>query len=164
MKKVFFTALVCFGVSLNGHAQLGNLMKKVSDKVSGGKSSADPAAPVDPNDTKVCLPAAGMKDEELEAKMLEVFNAKHWPEKPTAVRIKSTSWGIVRNEYTGIITRRTIVGIVASTRKNGKCQYQSFLFGQDHDGTEYQDNLYMVGVGEQQDMPCGCVVQDGGKE
>lgn len=98
-----------------------------------------------------------MTEEALEAKILEAFKVKHWPEQPSAVRITSTKWFIVRNELSGIIIRRTLSAVVASTRKPGKCQYQDFSFAQDYDGAEYQDQVYMLGVGGPHDMPCGCV-------
>lgn len=110
-----------------------------------------------PNDTKTCLPAAGMKDAALEAKILQAFKAKGWTEKPSAVRITGMKWNIVRNELTSVIIKRSVAAVVASTMKDGNCRYQDFLFSQDYDGAAYQPEVYMDGVGSPHDIPCGCL-------
>jgi hypothetical protein len=115
------------------------------------------ASTANPNDTKTCLPAAGMKDAALEAKMLQAFKAKGWSEKPSAVRITGPKWNIVRNEFTSVIIKRSVQAVVASTMKNGSCRYQSFLFSQDYDGAAYQAEVYLDGVGSPTDIPCGCL-------
>lgn len=110
----------------------------------------------DPNDEKVCLPKSKMKDAALEAKVLKAFQAKGWEETPKEVRILSSKWNIVRNQYTGVITSRYIDAVVGSV-KNGKCMYQSFSFYQDYDGSSYQSEVYLSGIGSQTEVSCGCM-------
>lgn len=50
---------------------------------------------VDPNDEKVCLPKAQMKDAVLEASIVKAFNSKGWDEQMKEVRIISSKWNIV---------------------------------------------------------------------
>lgn len=115
------------------------------------------ASTADASDTKTCLPAAGLKDATLEAKMMQAFKAKGWSEKPSAVRITGTRWNIIRNEVSGVIIKRSIGAVVSSTLKNGGCQYQSFLFSEEYDGTAYQDAVFMDGIGSPTTVPCGCL-------
>ncbi|MDO7877306.1 hypothetical protein Q5H93_21355 [Hymenobacter sp. ASUV-10] len=115
------------------------------------------ASAVDPNDTKMCMPAAGMKDPKLEATVMQTFKAKGWPEKPSSVRITSKEWNIVRNELTGAITKRTLVAAISSTLPNGTCRYQNFLFSQAYNGAGYQQSMFLEGAGSDQVIPCGCL-------
>jgi hypothetical protein len=110
----------------------------------------------DINDPKSCLPKAMMADKNLEAKVLGAFKAKGWPEQPKEVRITSEKWNIVRNKITGVITRRYIDAAVGST-KEGKCSYQIFSFYQDYDGSGYQSEMYLEGVGISRDVSCKCM-------
>ena len=110
----------------------------------------------DPNDEKVCLPKAKMNNATLEAKVLKAFKAKGWEETPKEVRIVSPKWNIVRNQYTGIITSRYIDAIVGS-EKNGECFYQEFSFYQDYNGSAYQSEMYLSGIGSQTKVSCGCM-------
>ena len=110
----------------------------------------------DPNDEKVCLPKAKMNNATLEAKELKAFKAKGWEETPKEVRIVSPKWNIVRNQYTGIITSRYIDAIVGS-EKNGECFYQEFSFYQDYNGSAYQSEMYLSGIGSQTKVSCGCM-------
>lgn len=111
---------------------------------------------VDKNDTKACLPKALMTDKALEAKILAAFKAQGWKEVPKEVRITSSKWTIVRHQYTGVILSRFVEAYVGSTR-DGKCIKQSFNFYQDHDGSGYQTDVYLKGIGDQRDIPCGCL-------
>lgn len=111
---------------------------------------------IDPNNERLCLPAAQMHDKELEAGILKAFKAKGWKEQPQEVRIISTKWNIQRNERTGVVTMRTLDAVVASTR-DGKCIAQEFSFAQDHDGTQFQKEIYLLGVGGQRDINCKCI-------
>ena len=115
------------------------------------------ASTANASDTKTCLPATGMKDAALEAKMMEAFKAKGWSEKPSAVRITGSRWNIIHHEVSGVILKRSVSAVVASTLKNGGCQYQSFLFSEEYDGTAYQDAVFMDGIGSPTTMPCGCL-------
>lgn len=111
---------------------------------------------VDKNDTKACLPKALMTDKALEAKILAAFKAQGWKEVPKEVRITSSKWTIVRHQYTGVILSRYVEAYVGSTR-DGKCIKQSFNFYQDHDGSNYQSEVYLKGIGDQRDISCGCL-------
>lgn len=113
---------------------------------------------VDPNDVKACLPKAGMVDKALEAKIMTAFKAQGWSEVPKEVRITSTKWNIVRHKVTGIITSRYVEAFVGSNR-SGKCLKQSFNFYQDHDGSGFQDDVYLQGIGSQYDISCQCLKQ-----
>lgn len=110
---------------------------------------------VDKNDVRACLPKAVMTDKALEAKILAAFKAQGWKETPKEVRITS-KWTIVRNQYSGVILSRFVEAYVGSSR-DGKCIKQSFNFYQDHDGSGYQDDVYLKGIGDQRDIPCQCL-------
>lgn len=116
------------------------------------------ASSVDPNNEKLCMPAAQMNDKEIEAGIFKAFKAKGWKEQAQEVRILSDKWNIERNKNTGIVLRRVIDAVVASTR-DGKCISQEFSFAQDYDGSQYQKEIYLYGVGGQRDINCKCIAK-----
>lgn len=102
-----------------------------------------------------CLPAAGMKDPALEAKIMAAFNAKGWDEKFKSARITGTEWFYVRNELTGIIIKRSLNAVVAATL-NGECRYQSLTFSQNAADKGYQSTMYIDGIGDVTYVKCDC--------
>lgn len=111
---------------------------------------------VDPNNEKLCLPAAQMQDAALEASIIKAFKAKGWKEQPQIVRITSPKWNIIRHNVTGAIMKRTVDAVVGSTLGD-KCIMQTFGFSQDYDGSGYQQQVYLDGVAGQRDVNCGCL-------
>lgn len=113
--------------------------------------------PIDRNDPQACLPLAKMTDKALEAKIFAAYKNRFKGDTPKEVRITSSRWYIVKNEYTGIPLRRTINVTVGKT-KNGKCSYDEYSFAQDFDGTKYQDELYLLGegIGTMREISCKC--------
>ena len=114
------------------------------------------AGSVDPDNEKLCLPKAHMKDAELEAAIIKAFKAKGWKEQPQMVRIISDKWEIVRHKVSGAVLKRYVDAVVGSTRSD-ECIMQEFSFSQDHDGTNFQKEVYLDGVGGQRDVNCGCL-------
>ncbi|GAA4470168.1 hypothetical protein GCM10023093_30920 [Nemorincola caseinilytica] len=101
---------------------------------------------------------AGMKDAELEAKMLKAAQKKatdeHWKEKPMKVKISSEDWDVRRNELTGVVLNRVIRGNVYAIWPDGHCGYLEMSFVQNHDGTNFQNALYYNSIGGQYDLDC----------
>ena len=128
---------------------------------SGEMTLAVKANSIDPNNTSMCLPKAGMTDPKLEADILKAFKAKAakdgWSEQPKMARIVDSKWTIIRNEITGFPIQRKISAIIVSTSKAGKCIYQDFGFLQDYDGSQYQNEVYLLGVGDQREINCKCI-------
>lgn len=113
---------------------------------------------IDKTDSKICMPKALMVDKVLEAKIIAAFKTQGWPEVPKEVRITSNKWNISRHKVTGIIMRRFVEAYVGSN-KNGKCMKQSFNFYQDYDGSGYQDEVYLEGIGSQYEISCSCLAK-----
>lgn len=107
-------------------------------------------------DPAKCLPKAQMTDKSIEENILKAFKAQGWKEEPKEARIVESNWTIVRNELTGVILKRTIDAIVAST-KEYKCQYQIFGFSQDYDGSKYLDAIYLDNIGDPKTISCKCL-------
>lgn len=103
-----------------------------------------------------CLPAAGMKDPALEAKIMAAFNAKGWDEKFKSARISGTEWFYTRNQLTGIIIKRSLNTVVAATL-NGECRYQSLTFSQNAADKGYQSTMYIDGIGDVTYVKCDCL-------
>lgn len=114
------------------------------------------AGSVDPDNEKLCLPKAQMQDAELEAAIIKAFKAKGWKEQPQMVRIISPKWEIVRHQVSGAVVKRYVNAVVGSTRGD-ECIMQEFGFSQDHDGANFQKEVYLDGVGGQKGVNCGCL-------
>lgn len=101
---------------------------------------------------------AGMEDADLTAKILKATQryAKNsgWKETFTKAKISSTKWYVERNKVTGIIIARSVDAWVYATWPDGHCTYQVFGFKEDHDGTAYQTDVYLEGVGDQTTCDC----------
>lgn len=109
-----------------------------------------------PYDPANCLPKAQMADKVVEENILKAFKAQGWQERPAIVRIVDANWTIVRHEVSGVIIKRTIDAIVAST--NGyKCQYQVFGFSQNYDGTKFQPEIFLDNIGDPKQISCKCI-------
>lgn len=113
--------------------------------------------PIDRNDPQACLPKAKMTDKALEAKIIAAYKNRNYGDTPKEVRITSDRWYIVKHEYTGVPLRRTVNVTVGKT-KNGKCSYDEYSFAQDYDGTQYQNEVYLLGegIGTMREISCKC--------
>lgn len=113
--------------------------------------------PIDQNDPDACLPKAKMTDKALEQKIMAAYKAKGLGGVAKQVRIVSSKWNIVRQEYTGIILRRYVSASVGYS-KNGKCYFDEYNFNQDYDGTGYQNDVYLMGegIGTEREISCKC--------
>lgn len=96
------------------------------------------------------LPARGLTDPDLDQAALAAAKrwatAWSWKEDLKAAYITSKDWTITRNPLSGIITGRTVRGIVTMVHPDGRHRYQHVAFRQGHDGTTFV-NLQMSGVG-----------------
>jgi len=111
----------------------------------------------DINNEGMCLPKSKMNDKAVEAGMLKAFNtSRRSYGEGKAARITEENWTIVRNQVTGIITKRIIDGIVAFN-KDGKCQYQVFGFAQEYDGTKFLDQVILENESGSRDINCACL-------
>ncbi|MCH2229238.1 MAG: hypothetical protein MK105_02745 [Crocinitomicaceae bacterium] len=102
-----------------------------------------------------CFPKSGRIDPSLEAKMLKKFNEKGWKEQAKKVIILDKDWTIVRNNYTGVIIKRTINALIVSTI-DGACVKEDFTFIQEHNGSSYSSGLDMA-IGSKKEMSCKCL-------
>jgi len=91
-----------------------------------------------------CFPKAEMVDAKLEAKMMDAFKERGYPETPKFVRIVSKDWETVRHEYSGIILKRRIVGIVACVKDN-KYFYDMYFFSQEYVGSSFEEKVFLDG-------------------
>ncbi|MDR2237309.1 MAG: hypothetical protein LBE92_14395 [Chryseobacterium sp.] len=112
---------------------------------------------IDRNDPQACLPVAKMTDKALQAKIITAYKNRNFGDTPKEIRITSDRWYISKNEYTGIPLRRAVSVTVGKT-KNGKCSYDEYSFAQDYDGTQYQNEVYLLGegIGTKREISCKC--------
>jgi hypothetical protein len=100
----------------------------------------------------------GMQDATLEADILKCIQSKGtnsgWKEKFSKVRISSTDWDMVYNEYTGVITGRTLDAYCQATWPDGHCTVQLFSFHQQYNGTGYSKTFTFYGTGTQEPADC----------
>ena len=101
---------------------------------------------------------AGMTNPALEKQMVEVMKEKAsndgWKETFSKARIIDKDWYTVRNEYTGIITGRTINAVVYAKWPDGHCTAQEFNFYQEWNGSAWSKVLQFNGVGNQTVIDC----------
>jgi hypothetical protein len=113
------------------------------------------------NDAEMCLPKAAMTDAPLESAILAAFKVKasqeQWKEQARLTRITSSRWTVVKHRRTGNTIKRSLEAVVASSLPGGKCIYQTFGFSQDAMGSSFQGDVYMDGVGPQEDISCKCL-------
>lgn len=108
------------------------------------------------SDADFCFPKAGMNNPTIENKAIELMKAKGWKEQPKKAIILEKDWTVVRNKYTGIITKRFINILIVSTR-DGECIKQEFSYYQDNQGGSNYGPLYLSGIGGQDDILCECL-------
>lgn len=113
---------------------------------------------VNKNDPQACLPVAKMNDKALQAKIITAYKNRNFGDTPKDVRITSDRWYINKNEYSGMPIRRTVNATVGKT-KNGKCYFDEYSFSQDYDGTQYQNEVYLLGegIGTMREISCKCL-------
>lgn len=99
-----------------------------------------------------------MSNPALEKQMVDVMKEKAsrdgWKETFMKARIMDKDWYTVRNEYTGIITARTINAIVYAKWPDGHCTIQEFGFIQQWNGNTWSKVLEFNGVGNQTEIDC----------
>lgn len=95
------------------------------------------------------LPKQGMQDDALENK-IKVASERwasryHWKETIAYSYFTGTDWNIKHHPLTGLITGRTIYGIIVMRRDDGLCSFHYAQFGQDYNGNGYS-NMHMIGM------------------
>lgn len=95
------------------------------------------------------LPEQGLSDSALTRKAGEAAqrwaNAYGWKERIEYAYFTSKDWRIVRHSISGVITGRTINGVVVMRRDDGMCSFHNVSYAQDYDGTDFI-NLNMTGL------------------
>ncbi|WP_420591201.1 hypothetical protein [Bacterioplanoides sp.] len=103
------------------------------------------------------LPAEGYADRSQKQQALKAAKqwANNWGWKETLkdAYFTSNDWSTLRHPLTGIVTGKSIRGIVTMTHPDGRCRFQYTSFRQDHDGQKFY-NLHMTGVGPIYDIRC----------
>lgn len=103
------------------------------------------------------LPAEGYSDRSQKQQALKAAkqwaNNWGWKETLTDAYFTSNDWSTLRHPLTGIVTGKSIRGIVTMTHPDGRCRFQYTSFRQDHDGQQFY-NLQMTGVGPIYDIRC----------
>lgn len=103
-------------------------------------------------------PDTRMRDEELATEFLRTVRAhaaaERWTEEFRAFQILSDDWEILRNQRTGIVTGRRLMGVGLSKFPDGHCQAQAFFVQQSHDGSDFVSNLRFAGVANNVAVPC----------
>ncbi|MBL7732808.1 MAG: hypothetical protein JNM88_16650 [Chitinophagaceae bacterium] len=101
---------------------------------------------------------ATMSNPALEKQMVDVMKEKAsrdgWKETFSKAKIIDKDWYTVRNEYTGIVTARTINAVVYAKWPDGHCTVQEFNFIQQHNGSGWSKVLEFNGVGDQTAIDC----------
>jgi hypothetical protein len=101
---------------------------------------------------------AGMKDENLEAQMLEMMKKfaqrEGWNAEIGGVKIVDSDWNMERNEITGIILDRWVAVNVYIKYNDGVCQVRRFIFQQNHNGNGFSNNLSHNGGGKFEKIDC----------
>ena len=101
---------------------------------------------------------SGMSNPALEKQMVEVMKEKAsregWKETFSKAKIIDKDWYTIRNEYTGIITGRSINAIVYAKWPDGHCTIQEFNFLQDWNGSAWSKVLQFNGIGDQTTIDC----------
>lgn len=78
-------------------------------------------------------------------------NAVH---EPTAVRVVSSEWNTVRNEITGLILRRSALGVGFFQYMGGRCEVTTINFSQAYDGHRYSDTIRIDHLNPYFPVPC----------
>gem|GEM_PF-3248911 len=78
----------------------------------------------------VRMPSPGMKDAAVEKGMMAVAGNNTVGDKPLRAVISDDAYGFVRNEWTGVLLKRTWVGHVSTRGKDGKCMVRRYSFEQ----------------------------------
>lgn len=103
------------------------------------------------------LPAEGLSDRAQKQQALKSAKqwASNWGWKETLndAYFTSNDWSTQRHPLTGIVTGKSIRGIVTMTHPDGRCRFQYTSFRQDYDGQKFY-NLHMTGVGPIYDIRC----------
>ena len=78
-----------------------------------------------------------------------------WKEDFTDLHIVNSNWGVSRNEISGIILSRSIVGACYAVWPDGHCTVQLIVFHQDNiGGDNYSKDTYVGGIGSQRKVIC----------
>ncbi|MCO7225110.1 hypothetical protein [Pleionea sp. CnH1-48] len=95
------------------------------------------------------LPEQGLTDANFEQQALSSARTRakreNWKETITRTYFTGSDWSILRNRLTGIITGRSIAGIIVMQRKDGLCSFHYAQFVQAYDGSNYT-TTYLSGL------------------
>jgi len=129
----------------------------------GGLSGKEPVAsgeftlykPVLKNFSQI---PAGMNNAKIEADAIECINRyaeqNGWKERYSKCIITSYDWYITRNEWTSIITGRSLDVVLYGTWPDGSCRYAEFGVWQSYDGSRYSSVMQYNGIGSMYDCVC----------
>lgn len=101
---------------------------------------------------------AGMTNSRLEQDAIDAINryaaAEGWKERYYKAVINSYDWYISRNEWTSIITGRSLDVTLLGKWPDGSCRYAEFGVWQSYDGSRYSDVMQYNGIGSMYDAEC----------
>lgn len=101
---------------------------------------------------------AGMKNSSLEQDAVDCINRyasqEGWKERYSKAIINSYDWYITRNEWTSIITGRSLEVTLLGTWPDGSCRYAEFSVWQSYDGARYSSVMQYNGIGSMYDCVC----------
>ena len=101
---------------------------------------------------------AGMNNSRLEQDAIDAINryaaAEGWKERYYKAVITSYDWYISRNEWTSIITGRSLDVTLLGKWPDGSCRYAEFGVWQSYDGSKYSDVMQYNGIGSMYDAEC----------
>lgn len=95
---------------------------------------------------------------QMQAAVEEKARASSWTDTPSVTLIASPDWDIMRNNRTGIITRRRIAGLVGHRFPTGRCTIQIHVFEQIHDGSGFSGAVRYEGSAG--NINAGCAMLD----
>ena len=129
----------------------------------GGQSGKEPVASGEFTIFKPVLKnfrdiQAGMKNSSLEQDAIDCINRyasqEGWKERYSKAIINSYDWYITRNEWTSIITGRSLEVTLLGSWPDGSCRYAEFSVWQSYDGARYSSVMQYNGIGSMYDCVC----------
>ena len=101
---------------------------------------------------------AGMSNASLEQSAIDAINRyaaqENWNERYYKAVITSPDWYITRNEWTSIITGRSLEVTLLGKWPDGSCRFAEFSVWQSYDGSRYSNVMIYNGIGSMYDAEC----------
>jgi hypothetical protein len=101
---------------------------------------------------------AGMNNSSLEQGAVDAINRyavqEGWKERYYKAIITSPDWYITRNEWTSIITGRSLEVTLLGKWPDGSCRFAEFSVWQSYDGSKYSGVMQYNGIGSMYDCIC----------